>query len=144
MMLVFRRGIAACHYRGVRQALMDDDFLAITLGTGGLLLEPRQSLLQVCRRLRVGRTLVRLLARTNEVVNRAGIVSTAAIMIGEVRQVVIDGVNEQGLERLSGTFVQQLAPLEQERIVCHFLSQRMLEDILDFRKCRMLVDELVG
>src|ERR1700756_1778826 len=104
-MLIFGSCVTAHYYRGIRQARMDREFLAVTIGTGRLIIEPSQRLLKVRRSLRVGRTLMRLLGHSNKVVNRPRIVATAAIMIGEVHQVLVDRINEQHLDRLSGTFM---------------------------------------
>src|SRR6266545_3023175 len=38
--------------------------------------------------------------------------------------------------------MQDLAPFDQQRTVNHFLRQGMLEDVFDFGKRRLLVDEL--
>jgi hypothetical protein len=85
-----------------------------------------------------------LLTRTNQIVNRPRIISTATIVMGEIDQVFVNGINKQCLERLSGAFVQYLTALDQHGIVRHLLGERVLEDIFDLVYRRLFVNEFGG
>jgi hypothetical protein len=52
-------------------------------------------------------------------------------------QMVLQLPREHRLQSLSSALMQQLAPLDQQRVVCDFLSQRMLENVLNFGKRRL-------
>src|SRR5271154_5872002 len=63
-------------------------------------------------------------------------------MMREFGQMFLDRTCVEGLERRSSALVQLLAPLDQNRVVGHFLRQRVLEDVLGVADGRLLVNEL--
>src|ERR1700730_17817690 len=104
--------------------------------------DKRDGGLQVGRRFGVCRSLDRLLRRQPQVFDRLRNVIAAAVMTRQLAQMVVQLLGEHRLERLAGAFVQELAALDQPRVVSHFLRQRVLEGVLDVGKRRLLVDEL--
>src|SRR5262249_21772296 len=122
----------------------EEQFPLNTLGTFRKLLE------QICRRtettyrISIGRALKRLLACTPQVFDRLAEVIAATIVTRQVAQVIIQSLGEHRLQGFSGTLVQKLAALNQDGVVGYLLCERMLENVLGIRKCRLLVNELSG
>src|SRR5713226_9506227 len=63
-------------------------------------------------------------------------------MMRQLDEMIVQLLCEHRLKRYSGSLVQELAALEQQRVVGDLLRQRMLEDVLDIAGGRLLVDEL--
>ena len=57
---------------------------------------------------------------------------------------IVKSITIHLLNRLRGAFVEYLAPFDQQGIVRYFLGESVLEDVLDFRKRGLLVDEFPG
>ena len=69
-------------------------------------------------------------------------VGAAAVMVGQLGQVIVDPILEQRLDRLTRALMQEPAALHQHGVVRDFLGQRVFEDVLGFGKGGLLVDEL--
>ena len=63
-------------------------------------------------------------------------------MMREFGQMIVDLIERRRFERETDPLVQDLAPLDQQRVVGDFLRQRVLEGVLDIADRRLLVDEL--
>src|SRR5229473_1206801 len=90
----------------------------------------------------MGRALRRLPPRTLQILDRLDEVIAADVMMGQLVQMVLQLPSENRLEGLSGALVQELAALDQYRVVGDLLRQRMLEDVFDIAGGRLFVDEL--
>src|SRR6266542_532343 len=93
-------------------------------------------------RFRIGRMLRSPLSSELRIFNRFLLVSTVAVMMGELSIVLRQPAAEQGLDRLRRAFVNCLPPLDEQRAVSHFLREGVLEGVFDLRVERLLVDEL--
>ena len=60
----------------------------------------------------------------------------------EFGQMVVERGCVERLECPADALVQLLAPLDQDRVVGHFLRQRVLENVFGVAHRRLLVDEL--
>jgi hypothetical protein len=78
---------------------------------------------QICRcpettyRISIGRALKRLLPCTPKVFDRLADVIAATIVTHQFAQVIIQSLGEYRFQRLSGTLVQKLAALDQQRVI---------------------------
>src|SRR5216684_3449946 len=71
-------------------------------------------------------------------------VGGAAVMVGQLGQVIVDPILEQRLDSLTRALMQESAALHQHRVVRHLLRERMLEGVFRFPQCGSFVDELAG
>src|SRR5216683_5442853 len=88
------------------------------------------------------RALQRLLARPPQVFDRLADVIAEAVMTRQLAQVIVQLPGEHRLQRNSGALVQELAALDQQRVIGDLLRQRVLEDVFDIARGRLLVYEL--
>src|SRR6266849_9660744 len=79
----------------------------------------------------MGRASRRLLARPPKIFDRLGEVIAASVMMRQIAQMVVQLLGEHRLQRLTGALVQELAPLDQQRVVGDLLRQRMLKRVLN-------------
>jgi hypothetical protein len=62
--------------------------------------------------------------------------------MGQLVQMIVQLPVEHRLQCYSGALVQELAALDQQRIVGNLLRQRVLENVFNVARSRLLVDEL--
>jgi hypothetical protein len=102
---------------------------------------------QICRRtettyrISIGTALKRLLACAPQVFDRLAEVVAATIVTRQVAQVIVQSLSEHRLQGFSGTLLQSLAALDQQRVVGHLLGQRMLEAVFNLADRRLFVDK---
>src|SRR5208282_4469002 len=81
-------------------------------------------------------------AGKTQILYRLAGISTAAVMASEVRQMIVELIGKQRLERLCRSLVERLAALVQHRAVRHLMRERVLEGVFHVWQRRLLVDEL--
>src|SRR5262249_61629895 len=118
-------------HQGSTQGDLKCKFLLGTFGSVWQSLEKPQSRGQVADRLRVRRTLHRPLSGKLRVFDCLLCVSTVAVMMRELTQVLFQPVAEQCLDRFRRMLVKRLPPLDEQRVVSHFLCERVLERVLE-------------
>src|SRR5713226_2731973 len=103
-------------------------------------LEPRA---QMFDRFGIGETACRLRRREREIAHGFGRITAAAMMVGELGQVVVEPPSENRLDRLRRTLMQQPAPLAQDRTIGDLMRQYMLERIDRVARVGFLVNKVV-
>jgi hypothetical protein len=114
------------------------------LNTLGAVREPLEQIYrrnETTGRLSICRALHRLLARQPQIFDRLGNVIAAAVVMGQVAQMIVQLPGEHRLQGLTSVLVRELAPLDQQRVVGDLLRKSMLEDVFDFGQGRLLIDE---
>src|SRR3984893_18322835 len=108
------------------------------------MLEELQGTGKPADRFGVSETRCRLAPGTRQILYGLARVGGAAVMVGQLGEVIVDPLLEQRLDRLTRALMQEPAALHQHRVVRHLLRERVLEGIFRLPQCGLLVDELAG
>src|SRR5260370_15927364 len=140
--LRFRRGLAFSGDYGGANGQLEEQFLLNALGVIRQSLEKIYSRTQATDPFRIGGALRRLLARPPQVFDRLGEVIAASVMMRQIAQTIVESIGVKRLYRHRRALVQQLAALDQQRVIRDLLRQRMLEGVFDSGGSGLFVDEL--
>src|ERR1700730_1893729 len=83
-----------------------------------------------------------LFASTLHIFDRFGEISAAAVMMGQLVDMLFEPICEQLLDSSTRALVQNPSALGEYRVVRDLLGQRVLEGEFDVTHGRLLVDEL--
>src|SRR6266851_1594490 len=136
------RAKAACHYEHLPKCVLQIEFAFYTLGGLGCRAQRGDRLLQIKLGFFERATHHCLLPRAAQVLDRFFGIRAETVVISELAQLIIDLAGGQSFNRGTDPFVKQLSELDEHRLVCHLLSERVLEDVLDIAGGRLFVDEL--
>ena len=120
---------------------LERDLVAVAFDRIRHLGQQPERLVEVADGVVVSGTHARLFGGTPQKCNRLGRIAAAAVVLGQVGEVIIKLIGKEFFDRDRGSFVHFAAPFAQHGIVGDFLGERVLESILAFRKGRLFINE---